>query len=203
MKYRSKILMMSALCLGMAAAASSAADRARVVNEGGIRDQWTLADGAKLVAPGYPAGFVDRGDNVCVAMGYSIKPDGTTSDFALLKAWTSSTGDQEPVNGFWDAFTQASAGALSQWKFKPRPEVSNPKNTYTVATMNFMGKQASDVGELRGHCAIADLPAFVQQQQANKFMNGKDKHELDNTRRLGDQAREAAAMSATMGKNAR
>lgn len=198
MSSRLKIVAALGVCLGLYATSSAAADRVRVVNEGGIRDQWMLADGVNLAAPGYPADFAPRGDNVCMAVGYSIKPDGTTADFALLKAWTSSTGDKEPAPGFWDAFTQASAGALSQWKFKPRPEVSTPQATYTVATMNFMGKHATDVGELRGHCAIADLPTFVQQQQSNKFMAGRDKHDLDNLRRIQDQQRQAAASAASM-----
>lgn len=196
MNNRLKIVAALSVCLGLYAASSAAADRVRIVNEGGIRDQWMLADGVKLAAPGYPADFVDRGDNVCMAVGYSIKPDGTTADFALLKAWTSSTGDKEPVPGFWNAFTQASAGALSQWKFKPRPEVSAPRATYTVATMNFMGKHATDAGKLREHCAIADLPTFVQEQRSNKFMAGKDKHDLDNMKRLQQQQSQAATAAA-------
>ena len=154
--------MLVAFSLCALAAVAHAGERARIVNEGGIRDQWMLADGIKLAAPGYPAAFAERGDNVCVAIGYAIKPDGTTSDFVALKSWSSSTGDKEPVDGFWDAFAQASAGALSQWKFKPRPEVAKPQPTYTVATLHFMGKQAGDVSELRSHCRIEDLAAVLK-----------------------------------------
>src|SRR5688500_16908229 len=100
-----------------------------------------LAEGAPLAAPGHPAAFVERSDDVCMAMGYAIGPDGTTSDFALLKIWSSSAQDREPVQGFWDAFAQAGAQALSQWKFSPRPDVREPEAIYTIATMHFMGKQ--------------------------------------------------------------
>lgn len=203
MKHRSKTLALVALGLSLTAVVSAAADRTRVVNEGGIRDEWALADGVKLAAPGYPGNFAERGDNVCVAMGYSIKPDGTTSDFTLLKAWSSSTGEKEPTQGFWDAFAQAGAGALSQWKFKPRPEVTAPQTTFTVATMNFMGKQASDVAELRAHCAIADLPSYVQQQKSNKFMAGGGKHDLDNSLRIQEEQRRAAAQAAMLRGNGR
>ena len=154
-----------ALSLGLFAVAGHAADRVRIVNEGGIRDQWTLADGVKLAAPGYPAAFAERGDNVCVALGYAIQPDGTTSDFTLLRQWGSSAGEQEPQAGFWDAFAQAGAAALSQWRFKPRPEVDSPKPTFTVATLHFMGKQAGDVSELRSHCRIDDLAALLKASQ--------------------------------------
>jgi hypothetical protein len=156
-----RLLVAFSLCA--LAAVAQAKDAVRIVNEGGIRDQWMLADGIQLAAPGYPAAFAERGDNVCVAIGYAIKPDGTTSDFALLKKWSSSTGDKEPVDGFWESFAQASAGALSQWKFKPRPEVTTPQPTYTVATMHFMGKEATDVAVLRSHCGISDLAALRKQ----------------------------------------
>lgn len=184
MNNRSKSLMAAALCLALAATAAVAAKRVRIANEGEIRDQWMLADGVTLAAPGYPAAFAERGDNVCVAMGYSIKPDGTTSDFSLLKAWSSSTQDKEPTPGFWDAFSQASASALSQWKFKPKPEVGTPSRTYTVATMHFVGKQATDAAGLRSNCAIPDLAAYIQQQKADRFATGTiEKQQLENFRR--------------------
>ncbi len=164
-----------------------AQDAVRIANEGAIRDKWMLADGVKLAAPGYPAAFATRGDNVCVAIGYSIKSDGTTSDFTLLKAWTSSTAEKEPVHGFWDAFAQVSAGALSQWKFKPRPEVSSPLPVYTVATMHFMGKHATDAAALRNHCRISDLSTLVQAQKSNKYQRGTlERNEMERLRRTQD-----------------
>jgi len=199
MKFRLKICISIAMLVAVHATSSMAGDRVRVVNEGGIRDQWMLADGVALVAPGYPADFAKLGDNVCVAMGYAIAPDGSTLDFSLLKAWTSSTADMEPVPGFWDAFSQASAHALSQWKFKPRPEVSAPRTTYTVATMTFMGKEAVDPVALRGNCAIQDLAAFVQEQKSKQFMNGREKHDLDSIDRQIEQAQIKAAAAAAAG----
>ena len=117
--------MLVAFSLCALAAVAHAEDRVRIVNEGGIRDQWMLADGIKLAAPGYPAAFAERGDNVCVAIGYAIKPDGTTSDFTAAQELEQQHRRQGARDGFWDAFAQAGAGALSQWKFKPRPEVDH------------------------------------------------------------------------------
>lgn len=144
-----------------------AQDRVRVANEGGIRGEWMLAPGATLAAPGYPGAFAARGDNVCVAVGYRIRPDGTTSDFTLLRGWSSSTGEKEPAEGFWDGFSQASVAALQQWKFAPRPEVASPVAVDTVATMTFMGKQAEDAAGLRGKCKIDDLAAFLEQTKVD------------------------------------
>ena len=154
------------LCLG--AGIVHAQENVRIVNEGGIRDQWMLADGVQLTAPGYPAQFVDRGDSVCLALGYAIKPDGSTSDFSLLKSWSSSTGNVEPLEGFWDTFAQAGANALSQWRFKPRPEVDEPVATYTVATLSFRGKDAVDAEALRANCKVSDLEALVAEDDAER-----------------------------------
>ena len=187
-----------AMLVALSATAGIAKDRVRVVNEGGIRDEWMLADGIQLAAPGYPAAFAERGDNVCVAIGYAINPDGSTADFALLKHWSSSTGEKEPAAGFWDAFSQSGAGALSQWRFKPRVGVNDPQRTYTVATMHFIGKEAVDPAALRGHCTIADLAAFLQEHKAKQFYGSREKHDGDTMRRQIDaaQAKAAAARAA-------
>ena len=159
---------MPALLLCLAAGIAHAQGNIRIVNEGGIRDQWMLADGVQLIAPGYPAQFVDRGDSVCLALGYAIKPDGSTSDFSLLKSWSSSTGNVEPLEGFWDTFAQAGANALSEWRFKPRPEVDEPVAIYTVATLSFRGKDAIEAEALRAHCEVSDLEALVAEDGAQR-----------------------------------
>ena len=162
------------------ACGAHAQDKVRAVNEGGIRDAWTLAPGAKLTAPGYPAQFAAKGDNVCVAMGYRINPDGSTSDYALLKSWSSSTGEKEQTEGFWDAFSLASAAALQQWKFAPRPEVGSPDAVDTVATMTFMGKQAEDAAGLRAKCKINDLAAFLEQVKVDMAKRSDlNRHQID------------------------
>ncbi|TKR30772.1 hypothetical protein FCE95_11780 [Luteimonas gilva] len=176
-----------ASALLLASAASVAAkDRIAIVDEGGIRKEWKLADGAKLAAPAYPAEFAARGDNVCVAVGYAIQADGSTSDFSLLKAWASSTdGDREPAPGFWEGFAQAAGAAVAQWKFAPRPEVAEPRPVYTVATMHFIGREAADPAALRARCAISDLAGYVQKQKWDKYQAGNlTKNELQRFQRL-------------------
>lgn len=164
--------------LAMFSLPASAADPYKIVNEGGIREDWAAADGAKFTAPGYPASFAPRGDDVCLAMGYAIQPDGTTSDFAIVKAWSSSRGEDEPVEGFWQAFAQAGAMALSEWKFKPRV-INRSVPTFTVATLTFQGKGMVPAAELRARCAVSDLKTAVQDKKADKFMRGSDKRLMD------------------------
>jgi len=166
--------------LACGAAHAQEDNKVRVTNEGGIRDEWTLADGVKLSAPGYPGSFAPRGDNVCVAMGYRINPDGTTGEYTMLKGWSSSGGDKEPEEGFWAAYSQAAAGALSQWRFKPRPEVGTPRAVDTVATMTFMGKQPQDAADLRSRCQVADIIALLEQARRERADRSDiNRHQID------------------------
>jgi hypothetical protein len=130
-------------------------------------------------------------------MGYAIQVDGSTADFTIVKAWSSSRGEDEPVSGYWDSFSQAGAGALSQWKFKPR-DLGRVVPTYTVATLIFQGKGLVPATDLRGHCAISDMKATVMAKKADRFINGSDKHTLDVQAQQVQQAsmRAAAAKAA-------
>lgn len=181
-------------CMSLVASVCVADEPQKIVDEGGIGAKWTLADGASIVAPGYPQPFVDRGDNVCVALGYTVNADGTTSDFTLLKTWNSASGTEEPVPGFWDAFGRASVGAVSQWRFKPKGEDITPQPVFTVATLSFYGKHRLDPAELRGHCAIGDLTGFVQQVGWRQLQ--------DNNRVLRDMERQRAQQAAANAQTA-
>lgn len=177
MKCRHAILSV-AFVAGLVSAAAHAQEAVRVVNEGGIRDAWAAAPGGKFVAPGYPAAFAARADEVCLALGYRIQPDGSTSDFTLLKAWNGATGEREPVAGFWDAFSQAAAAAVGQWRFAPKPGTGNPRAVDTVATLTFGA--TADQAALRAHCRIADLASFLQQTKLQRARRGDmNRHQLD------------------------
>lgn len=192
---------MLAGAIGLFACGNAFAERVRVVDEGGLREAWTLADGASLGAPAYPAEFAARGDNVCLAIGYAVQPDGSTSDFSLLKAWNSASGEDEPQAGYWNAFSQAGAAALSEWRFQPRSEAPGTP-TYTVATLHFMGREAVAVDSLAGHCKITDLAGFIQQQKAERFFTSLDKHQMDRLQRLQNSERLAAAAAAAARRTA-
>lgn len=178
------------LLLAVLCTPAYAADMIRVANEGGIRDEWTLPPGYKLALPGYPAAYADQQAEVCVAIGYLVNPDGSTSDFALLKSWTRANVPSRSSQDYWTAFAQASAQALSQWRFQPRPEVQAPRPVYTVATLLF----AATSPQLRSRCAIPDLAARLrelrQDNTARRKMNSGvfDRLELDPLRSQRDQA---------------
>ena len=187
-------LMLAVLC-----APACAADLIRVVNEGGIRDEWTLAPGYPLALPGYPAEHAASQAEACVAVGYLVNPDGTTSDFALLKSWTSAPVPSRSQQEYWAAFAHAAAQALSQWRFQPRAEVRAPRPVYTVATLLF----AASSPQLRARCAIPDLATRLlelrQDQSVRRRMEAGlfDRLELDPLRYERDeQGRESRETGA-------
>ena len=146
-------------------AAAGAAEQVRVVPEGGLAKDWIVQPGNELAAPGYPGTFADRGDDVCVAIGYRVQPDGTTSDYVMLGGWNSSRRYQQPATGYWDAFSQAGVAALSQWRFAPRSGDSMDSNAAvdTVAVMTFRGESSTrTASEVHAKCEVPSLVARMQ-----------------------------------------
>ncbi len=183
-------LVATAAIMVLASLAVQAKDRERIANEGTIGDKWMLADGAKLATAEYPGYFAERGDDVCIALGYKINKDGTTSDFSVLRQWNSEAEDKEPVDGFWKAFAESAAHAVSQWKFKPRPDAGAPVTTLTVATLGFNGKKGVDPVALRGHCKIADLTDAIEQAKTKRAQRGSLNRHVEESKRDTLRARE-------------
>jgi len=168
---------------------------APVVEEGRLGETWAAAAGATFPAPGYPARFAGRGDDVCLAVGYAVGRDGTTGDFAVLREWTSAPGETQPQD-YWDAFAQAAANAISQWRFAPREGIP-PRRTYTVATVAFTGRDAAGV---RDNCRIDDLAHELAERQERYVMDySREKRDLERNAR---QIR-AAAIAATIAAGSR
>lgn len=168
MNVKTAWLCCAAAVLAMGAATASDKDRV-IANEGRIGDRWALADGVQLAMAQYPPALAPRGDDVCVALGYQINEDGTTSDFAVLKQWNSATEEDEPVDGYWAQFAQSAADALGQWRFKPKDGVA-PRPTYTVATVGFSGGKGQDPAFV-SHCKVGDLSAFLQKVKSRNVMD--------------------------------
>ena len=156
-----RLLPAFALACAFVAPLALAADGIPVVNEGSIRDKWMLKDGVPIAVPAYPAHLAKRGDEVCVAVGYLVNPDGTLTDYALLKTWTSAGGTGEPEPGYWAAFADAAGQALAQWRFQPRPEVTRPQPVFTVGTFVFGSK--GETSAVREHCKIPSLVAHLRE----------------------------------------
>ncbi|MCC8361941.1 energy transducer TonB [Lysobacter sp. A6] len=157
-----------AVLLAWAAFPASAEKLARdidIASEGGIATDWRVADGSRIVAPPYPAEYDgDARPDACIAMQYTIFPDGTTGDFRVLRAWKSGPPVHGALSPFWIRFARAGVAAVGQWKFEPR-DPAHVRPVTTVATLSFFGETAWDAAELRAHCKITDLAVLIRDLQ--------------------------------------
>ncbi len=127
-----------------------------IVDEGQLGKTHALAAGTQLAAPGYPGSYADSGDDVCIALGYTVKPDGTTGDFRFLQAWSSDRARAERTDRYLDTFASAAASAVSQWRFEPKAGTTGSFST--VATLVFTGGKGA-TPDLADRCRISDLAA--------------------------------------------
>lgn len=128
-----------------------AADKIRIVDEGKIGTEWTLVPGTRLMPP-YPEAYAKDPEEVCMVVGYMIGADGHTSDFSLLKSWTSGSNSRAR-NQFWAEFGDLASRAIAQWRYAPASPAAAP--VYTATTFVFGSPQ--NVADTKAHCEVADL----------------------------------------------
>jgi hypothetical protein len=131
---------------------ASAADKIRIADEGEIGPQWTLVPGTQLLPP-YPDAYARDPEEVCLVVGYLVNADGRTSDFALLKSWTSGTNSRARTD-FWEEFGDLASRAVAQWRYAPAGTAA-AEPVYTAATFVFGTRGA--VADTRARCSIPDL----------------------------------------------
>ncbi len=174
-----------ATSLLLAGTAIAANPRTTIVNEGYLGETHALASGTQLTTPGYPETYADSGDDVCIALGYTVKPDGTTGDFRLLRAWSSNRRNAEKSGRYLDTFASSAADAVSKWRFEPKNGDMTAINT--VATLTFRGGKGTATAQgLADRCRIGDLTAHYK-----RLENGRVP-----VRRVTEQARDGAISSS-------
>ena len=152
-----KTLARVALATTVAFATAASAGRVGIVSEHELAKNWTLTPETAVFVAGYPAAAADKSAEVCVNLGFMIQPDGSTSDYTLMKAWSSTTSDKAELARLADPFVQNAAAAVQRWKFVP---TGKPRQMYTSTTVGFRSGQANPE-EVRARCRIDDLERFV------------------------------------------
>ena len=187
---------------------AGAAEVVKVVPEGGLAGDWMVRPGTEVGAPGYPQAFANRGEDVCVAMGYRVQADGTTSNYVLLRGWNSSRREIEPVADYWDTFGRASVGAIQKWRFDPKPgsQPGAQAPVDTVAVMTFHGDASNPTADLRSRCAVPDVVArmkYVRRAEDHvRFTKWNDRGRSRNQTMDSREASEAAlAYAASRGSS--
>ncbi len=142
------------LCvLAISAPSAQAEDKIPVVNESAVGGIWKLPATSKRAVMEFPPEYQNQQEQVCLAVGYLINDDGSTSDLALLKSW-SSREPRRDRDRYWGAFARVASAELSKWRFVPKAEAGVARAVYTVATFVFA---PTGVPEPSTRCAIPNL----------------------------------------------
>lgn len=188
------LLVATLVALGMSAAAVAASsNKIPIANEASPSLKWTPV-AESIVKPDYPQAYASANPQVCLTVGYLINEDGHTSDFALLKSW-SSAGNGRSSDQLWGAFAGSASQALAQWQFAPKEQGGAATPMYTATTFVF---GPGDSAATKARCAIADLTTRLLElrydQRAGRLMQGGVFSRLDIDHDLAERFRQNANM---------
>lgn len=174
-----------AFCVFSTAGAAVAAEAPIIASEGSLAAWRPVPEQVTArPTPGYPSVLADKSADACVSIGYLIGPDGTTTNYTLLKSWSSADKGRKANPELVIPFAQNSIAAVQQWRFTPGEGFAKkPQPVYTAATFAFAGDQPGDKSQVRERCAINDLPDFIAQVQAEAYKRGNlQKAEIERSR---------------------
>ena len=168
-------------CCATVATFSLAADRLSILSEGDAGQYWRPV-AETMAMPGYPSIIADKSEDVCISVGYLLKQDGTTSDFALLNAWSSADESAKPSDKRFLAFAQNSLAAVQRWHFTSTAGASaKTQPIYTAASFAF-STRATDAAQLRGRCQVADLADFIAKARAEADKKTLNRARMESSR---------------------
>lgn len=172
--------LIGALCATLATA-SLASDKLTILSEGDTAQYWRPIP-ETMAMPGYPSIIADKSEDVCISVGYLLKEDGSTSDFALLNAWSSADESAKASDKRFLAFAQNSLAAVQRWRFSSTAGPSaKTQQLYTAASFAF-STHGTDVGQLRGRCQVRDLSDFIAKARAEASKNSLNRARLESNR---------------------
>lgn len=139
---------------------STVVDNAQARDYGQLGDVWTL-DTTKNRTPAYPRENLANQRSGCVAVGFHIEADGSTSQAKVLKVLSDKGGKAARKH-----FADTSLLWAQRLQYTPvaRP---TPVYTYEITAFQVDDPQASNADEARGleelkqRCAIKDFPARI------------------------------------------
>ena len=170
MTSNARFILASAATFAVAAGAF-AADKIRIVDTDVAAKEWVPLAGKPLVAAPYPA-LADKSRDVCVNLGYLINKDGSTSDFGVLRVWSSENPAVDASPKALQPFVQSAAAAASMWKFEVTPGANKDRVVYTSAPIAFVGAKGTPAAEVRQRCQVVDLRKFIAQAQQKALRRG-------------------------------
>ncbi len=159
------------------------ADQPATVSESDAANFWQPK--SPMNEPALPVSAPDASEDVCVSLGYQVKADGSTSDYALLRSWGSKHPRGIPDSAAYSIYSRTAVAATMQRSFTAvapaagastagAPTDVQPKAIFTATTFAFPAQAGGDRSAVRAHCAIADLPDFIRRAQEDSYRRRGD-----------------------------
>lgn len=167
------------------AGAAFAGTTPAIISEGGANAFWRQVTPDAL--PPFPANAPDKSEDACVSIGYVIQANGTTSDFAMLKSWSSKLDKEFPAGDAYSGFSRGAVASVMQRRYVPAQAVAAGTGVtpvFTAATFAYSQRADADLQALRAHCVVEDLPGFVAKVQDKARKGGKGIRRAEMERQL-------------------
>jgi hypothetical protein len=156
---RPAILLAAGLLFSTAAAWAAAPPRpVKIIDEAVAKKDWAPVL-PQVQAPA-PAG---EAHDVCVALGYKINRDGSTSDVVLLMGRID--GQDAGQDPRLEPYARAAAAAVSAWRFEPTPDASSSRVMFTSSSVAFARPDGPGPEAVREQCVISNLKGFIAKAQ--------------------------------------
>lgn len=183
-------LLLAAMALVVAGNAAAQSPHVRVVDEDKLGAAGLSVVGQVPMAS-YPLQFAGANDDVCVAVGYTVNPDGSTGNYHLLRAWSSDRQRAETDPRYLQAFMTAASEAVSRRHYVTEG-ASAP--VATAATITFAG--SGEARRLADRCRVSELAMYYRTTGKHPLRS------MEASRQLADVAiRLVHAREATYGRN--
>lgn len=172
-----RTLLLSALVAALLAPVAMASKKAPPdqppnISEASLASYWQPA--GPMAMPGVPAGVPDPAEPVCVSLGYQIRQDGSTSDYALLRSWTGKHPKGLPDSDAYALYSKMAVAATMQHHYAPATAMAGkPVAVFTTSTYAF-GAAGADADALRGRCRIDNLADFIRKAQEDSYRRRGD-----------------------------
>ena len=156
----------------VAAPVAGADENYVVVDQGQLAPYWTSI--GNLRGPHFPKSAIRNRVEACIAVGYSIEPDGKPAHVSVLRSKGNRAADDDDMK----KIAAAALDSVSRWRYEAAQGNPERKAVYTYATVSMaLSNTTTTPAVARNHalsvehsCDIADFVAAVAR---GEFSSGK------------------------------
>ena len=157
------LLMLSGISIASAEPLATNNDEVLIVRNHQDQRFWKGTSPASVLKPpAYPKELLRAGVSGCVAIGFYIEPDGSTSNYRVLNSIVGDSKSRKfgkkDKQAITSMFGNAAVKSLEGLRFEPGTENPGKKRGFSYTHMSF----SADALPLQSTCDIPDLEVFLR-----------------------------------------